>query len=93
MRTSFHPLTLIGESGEDVTTVADTRLPFYSHVDSILPKAVDHMVPEVSGQGLVTFVLITPNTLSPTLALLGRTGEEVGHMAIANLDGHFGFEE
>ena len=93
MRISFRPLTLIGESGEDVTTAADTSLPFYSRVDGILPKAVDCMVPEVSGRGLVTFVLITPNTLSPTLALLGRTGEEVGHAAIVNLDGHFGFEE
>ena len=93
MRISFRPLTLIGKSSEDVTTAADTSLPFYSHVDSILPKAADCMVPEVSGQGLVTFVLITPNTSSPTLALLGRTGEEVHHMAIVNLDGHFGFEE
>ena len=93
MRISFCLLTLIGESIEDVTTVADTSLPFYSRVDNILPKAADCMVLEVSGQGLVTFVLITPNTLSPTLALLGRTGEEVGHAAIANLDGHFGFEE
>ena len=73
MRISFRPLTLIGERSEDVTTVADTSLPFYSCVDGILPKAVDHMVPEVSSRGHVTFVLITPNTSSPTLALLGRT--------------------
>ena len=93
MRISFHLLTLIGESGEDVTTAADTSLPFYSCVDGILPKAVDCMVPEVSSRGLVTFVLITLNTLRPTLTLLGRSGEEVGHTAIVNLDGHFGFEE
>ena len=93
MRISFRLLTLIGESSEDVTTVADTSLPFYSRVDGILPKAVDHMELEVSSRGLVTFVLITLNTLSPSLALLGRTGEEVAYMAIVNLDGHFGFEE
>ena len=93
MRISFCPLTLIGESSEDVTTAADTNLPFYSRVDGILPKAVDCMVPEVSSQGLVIFVLITPNTLSLSLALLGRTGKEVGHAAIVNLNGHFGFEE
>ena len=49
MRISFRLLTLIGDSGEDVTTAADTCLPFYSCVDGILPKAVDRMVPEVSG--------------------------------------------
>jgi len=79
MRISFCLLTLIGESSEDVTTAADTNLPFHSRVDGILPKAADCMVPEVSGQGLVTFVLIMPNTLSLSLALLGRTGKEVGH--------------
>jgi len=52
MRISFCLLTLIGKSGEDITTAADTNLPFYSCVDGILPKAVDCMVPEVSGQGV-----------------------------------------
>ena len=93
MRISLCLLTLIGESSEDVTTAADTSLPFHSCVDSILPKAADYMVIEVSSQGLVTFVLIMLNTLSPILALLGRTGKDMGHVAIVNLNGHFGFEE
>ena len=87
----FFPVDL--DCSEDLTTVDDTNLPFYSRVDGILPKAVDCMVPEVSSRGLVTFVLITPNTLSISLALLGRAGEEVGHTAVVNLDGHFRFEE
>jgi len=36
---------------EDVTAVADTSLPFYSCVDSILPKAVECMVMEVGSWG------------------------------------------
>jgi hypothetical protein len=37
-------LSLAGEMTEYITTPADTRLPFDSHVDSILTEAADHMM-------------------------------------------------
>ena len=93
MRICFCLLSLLGKCGEDVTAAADTNLPFYSCVDSILPKSVECIVTEVCSWGLVRFVLIMPNTSCLCLALFCRTGKEVGNVAIVNLNSHIGFEE
>jgi hypothetical protein len=71
----------------------DARLPIYSCVDGILPKAVDCVMPEVGNQGLITFVLVMLNTSCLSLAILYETSEEVHDVTFMHLNSHIGFEE
>jgi hypothetical protein len=92
MRISDGPLSLAGERAEDIAG-GDARLPIYSRVDSILPKAADCVMAEVGSRGLVAFVLVTPNASCLGLAILRRTSEEVRDATLVYLDGHISFEE
>jgi hypothetical protein len=92
MRISDRPLSLVGKRAEDIAGM-DARLPIYSCVNGILPKAVDCVMPEVGSQGLVAFVLVMPNTSCLGLAILCRTSEEVYDITFMHLNGHIGFEE
>jgi hypothetical protein len=71
----------------------DTRLPIYSHVNGILPKAVDCVMAEVGSRGLVAFALVTLNASCLSLAILRRTSEEVHVMTLVYLNGHISFED
>ena len=75
-------LTLMRKSTEDASTPAGTRLSLYGLVDCILAEAAQCVMPKVGGRRLVTFVLITPNASSLSLAFLGGTGKEVGDTAL-----------
>jgi len=50
MRVGDRSLFLVGKATEDITTLADSRLPLYSHIDSLIAKAVDCMMPEIGSQ-------------------------------------------
>ena len=93
MRVCCGPFSLAGESAEDVTTPADTRLPLHRRVDAVLTEAVDRMMPEVGSRGLVTFVLVASYTPCFSLAFLCRTCKEVGDATVMHLNRDFGFEE
>jgi hypothetical protein len=45
----------VGKRAKDIAGM-DARLPIYSCINSILPKAADCVMLEVGSQGLVTFV-------------------------------------
>ena len=86
-------LTLMHKSTEDASTPAGTRLSLYGLVDCILAEAAQCVMPKVGGRRLVTFVLITPDALSLSLAFLGGTGKEVGDTALMYLNHHLRLKE
>jgi hypothetical protein len=55
------PLSLTGKGIEDVAAPSTDDLPPYSGIDSLIAEAANCMMAEVSGGGLVAFVLIAPN--------------------------------
>ena len=93
MRVGDRLLSLVGKATEDITTPADSRLPLYSCIDSLITEAVDCMMPEIGSQQLVSFVLIALNTSYVAFAFHCRAGEEMADMAFVDLDSYIILEE
>ena len=93
MRVSDGSLSLAGKTTEYITTPADSRLPLYSRVDSIVTEAADCVMPEIGSRRLIGFVLKMSNTSLVAPAFCCRAGEEVGDMAFVYLDRYIVLEE
>jgi ribosomal protein L37AE/L43A len=86
-------LSLPGKRSKD-GTIGPTHLQrLRRHVDSILAKATEGMVPEVCGRGSVRRILVSTHATSIRLAHSCRTWEKVAEASIVMLNDDIGLEE
>jgi hypothetical protein len=81
------------KEGKNGTTAIVSLLASDSSIDSVLAKAPNRVMLEVSRQGFVLRVLKTPHTTYTQLAFLSGAGKKVTWLAIKVLEGNLGFEE
>jgi hypothetical protein len=81
------------KEGKNRATAIVSLLASDSGIDSVLAKATNRVMLEVSRRRFVLRVLKTPHATCTQLAFLSGTGKEVTRSAVMVLEGNLGFEE